>query len=206
MSGSTLPGGQGRRRATPDGTGPTVERATLDDSEGHMGSVLERLQDLHRAACVSARPDPVKLAGRLFERETSSGYDVFRGAVVRYADILGKDGVAEYRRLAHERWSKVPTAGPGQKEPEHYTARSRISSIMMALARMDGDVEAQVEVLKKDLSHPCLPQDRPGPRGRRSERSRARVGGEGPRGVRRPQRPSATGVRRRGIPPPEAAR
>jgi uncharacterized Zn finger protein len=131
-----------------------VERAmgSLDDSDGHMGSVLDRLQELHHRACAEARPDAVELARRLFERETSSGYDVFDGAAVTYADILGKEGVAEYRRLAAERWDKVPAIGPGERDPERYGRRFRLSSIMMGLARMDGDVEAQVEVLKKDLS------------------------------------------------------
>lgn len=132
----------------------TLERAmgSLHDSDGEMSRFLQRLEELHRAACVKARPDPVKLAKRLLEREMSSEYDVFRGAVIGYASVLGKDGVAEYRRLACERWSKVPAAGPGQRGPDHYGARSRISSIMTALARMDADVEAEVDVLRRDLS------------------------------------------------------
>jgi len=99
-----------------------------------------------------ARPDAVKLARRLFGRETSSGFDVFSNAGLTYADVLGKEGIAEYRRLATEHWARVPAIGPGQEDPERYGRRFRLSSIMMALARMDGDVDAQAEVLKKDLS------------------------------------------------------
>jgi uncharacterized Zn finger protein len=131
-----------------------VEKAmgSLDDSDGHLGSVLDRLQELHHRACAKARPDAVSLARRLFERETSSDYDVFSNAAVTHADVLGKEGVAEYRRLAAERWANVPALGPGEEDPEPYGRRFRLSSIMMGLARMDGDVGAQVEVLKRDLS------------------------------------------------------
>jgi uncharacterized Zn finger protein len=131
-----------------------VERAmgSLDDSDGHMGSILDRLQELHHRACAKTRPDAVQLARHLFERETSSGYDVFSNASVTYADILGEEGIAEYRRLATERWANVPAIGPGEEDPERYGRRFRLSSIMLGLARMDGDVEAQVEVLKRDVS------------------------------------------------------
>ncbi|MGK2851870.1 MAG: hypothetical protein ACSLFN_13280 [Candidatus Limnocylindrales bacterium] len=46
----------------------TVERAieSVDDSDGEMGGLLERLQELHLAACRAARPDPEELAARLF--------------------------------------------------------------------------------------------------------------------------------------------
>jgi uncharacterized Zn finger protein len=127
---------------------------SVDDSDGHMGRILARLQELHLRACRKARPDPVALARRLFEREIGTGYDVFHGAVATYSDVLGKKGVAEYRKLAEERWRKVKVLGPGQDDPEKYGSRFRISAIMMLLAQLDGDLDAQVEVLKRDLSHP----------------------------------------------------
>lgn len=39
---------------------------SVDDSDGAMGGLLERVQELHLAACEVARPDPVNLATRLF--------------------------------------------------------------------------------------------------------------------------------------------
>jgi tetratricopeptide (TPR) repeat protein len=125
----------------------------VDDSDGHMASILERLQALHHRACQRARPDPVHLATRLFAWEVDSDYGVFSGAVVTYADVLGAKGVAAYRRRAAERWKTVPALAPGQDDPERYGSRFRLSSIMSALSRMDADVEAQVEVLRRDLSH-----------------------------------------------------
>ncbi len=41
-----------------------VEEAvgSVDDSDGHMGGILERLQEIHRKACKKAKPDPEALA------------------------------------------------------------------------------------------------------------------------------------------------
>ncbi len=35
----------------------------VDDSDGEMGGVLGRLQEVHLAACEAARPDPVVPCG-----------------------------------------------------------------------------------------------------------------------------------------------
>jgi hypothetical protein len=41
----------------------------VDDSDGRMREVGERLEELHLRACRRAAPDPVALAERLFARE-----------------------------------------------------------------------------------------------------------------------------------------
>jgi hypothetical protein len=50
-----------------------VEEAmhSVDDSAGMMGGILSQLQELHHSACKRARPDPEKLAERLFKWEWS---------------------------------------------------------------------------------------------------------------------------------------
>jgi uncharacterized Zn finger protein len=87
-----------------------VEKAigSVDDSDGNMGGILERLQDLHHRACKKAKPDAEALARRLFEWELRTGYDTFYGASETYADALGKKGLAVYRTLAAAEWAKVP--------------------------------------------------------------------------------------------------
>ena len=85
----------------------------VDDSDGEMGGILGRLGDLHLAACEVARPDPVLLAGRLFAWELGGQWDVFTGAVLTYADVLGETGLAEYRRRAEVEWATVPPLGSG---------------------------------------------------------------------------------------------
>jgi uncharacterized Zn finger protein len=131
-----------------------VEEAmgSVDDSDGDMSSILERLQELHCRACKKAKPDPEALARRLFEWELRTDYDTFYGAVDTYASILGKKGLAVYRTLAEEEWAKVPALRAGQDDSEKYGKRFRVTHIMETLARQTGDVEAVVAVKKRDLS------------------------------------------------------
>jgi uncharacterized Zn finger protein len=131
-----------------------VEKAmgSVDDSDGEMGSILERLQEIHYQACKKAKPDPEALARRLFEWELRTHYDTFYGAGANYADLLGKKGVAVYQQLAETEWAKVPELGPGRDDPEKFGKRFRITHIMETLARQTGDVEAVVAVKKRDLS------------------------------------------------------
>lgn len=126
----------------------------VDDSDGWLGGLLDRLQALHLEACGQARPEPVELAERLFEAEMESSLNAFHRAVHVYADILGEAGLAAYRRLAEADWAKVPALGPGEDDPNRYGQRYRITSIMEALAQEDGDLEALVAVKSRDLSMP----------------------------------------------------
>ena len=133
-----------------------VEEAcgSIDDSDGHLGSILERLQGLHLDACRKARPEPEKLARRLFEWELKTELDTFFGAADTYAGVLGTKGLAAYRRLAEAEWARVPALEPGRDDPEKFGKRFRITHIMETLARRTGDVEAVVAVKKRDLSSP----------------------------------------------------
>ena len=96
--------------------------------------------EIHHRACQQAKPDGVALAKRLFDWELRSGFDVFFDAVTSYADVLGRKGVAEYRRLAEEHWQKIPALGPGQSDRDQYGNRFRITSIMRALAKQAGNI------------------------------------------------------------------
>ncbi|MEI6171094.1 MAG: DUF6880 family protein, partial [bacterium] len=133
-----------------------VERALghMDDSGGFMRPILDDLQTLHHAACLAARPDPVRLARRLFQWEAGGDWDTFYGAVKTYADVFGDAGVAEYRRLAEAQWREVPQLGPGQEGTGYEHPRFRLTAIMEALARASSDVEALVAVMSRDLSSP----------------------------------------------------
>lgn len=125
----------------------------VDDSDGGMGGILGRLQEIHHAACKKEKPDPVVLAKRLFEWELKTEYDTFYDAVKTYADVLGEKGIAEYRRLAEEEWRRTPQLNSGQDKSEQYEGnRFAITHIMEALAEQDGDVEALVAVKSRDLS------------------------------------------------------
>jgi uncharacterized Zn finger protein len=124
----------------------------VDDSDGCMGEILDRLQDLHLAACRMENPDPLELAKFLFEWEISSDWEIFLDAAETYADVLGEGGMAGYKRLAEARWANVPALAPGNKDEESYGRRWRISRIMETLAKQSGDVEALIAVKSHDLS------------------------------------------------------
>lgn len=129
-----------------------MERA--DDSSGYISDLVADFERLHHDACVSARPEPVALASRLFTREVDGHWDVFVDAVSRYADVLGPEGVARFRQLAEERWSQVQPAGPGERDAERWGSSYRITRVMERLAELAGDVDELAAVKSRDLSMP----------------------------------------------------
>jgi uncharacterized Zn finger protein len=126
----------------------------MDDSDGHMGEILPALHELHHRACKQAGEDPKTLAKRLFDWEMKSDWDIFSGTAEMYADVLGSQGLAEYRRLAEAVWVDVPALGPGDDSDERFHARFRITSVMEDLARQSGNYEELVAVKCYDLSLP----------------------------------------------------
>ncbi len=133
----------------------TLVRAveSVNDSDGHLGTLRDRLQDIHFRACKDATPDPIALAKRLFQWELGGGLDAFRGAVIRYSEILGAQGMKAYRQLAEEKWNTVPTRDA--KSPESgWSEHFEITHIMESLAEASGDVDELVGVMSRDLSHP----------------------------------------------------
>lgn len=132
-----------------------VEAASdyVDDSNGELGEVRERLEELHLAACREARPEPRELAERLFGWEVEGEWDTFYGAVERYADVLGQPGIARYRGLAEAAWADEPEVGPGTSRAWS-SRRFRLAQIMESLTRAEGDLDALVAVLARDLSTP----------------------------------------------------
>lgn len=124
---------------------------SVDDSDGYTSDIKESLCDLHHAACLKARPEPVALAERLFDTELHSEWETFYGAAAIYADILGERGLAAYRRRAEEVWARIAAIGPGEKE-EHSTFRFNITHIMETLAELSADADALVAVKARDLS------------------------------------------------------
>ncbi|MGH2781223.1 MAG: SWIM zinc finger family protein [Thermoleophilaceae bacterium] len=131
-----------------------AERALdhVDDSGGEMRAVFDRLEEIHLAACRRGRPDAIALAERLFAREVEGEWDVFHRAVVRYADVLGDEGMEHYRQLAEERWAKVPALGPGDDTRGRYGERFRVTRIIQALAELSGRLTEQIAVHERDLS------------------------------------------------------
>jgi uncharacterized Zn finger protein len=146
-----------------------IEQAiqSIDDSDGHCGALLERARDIHLAACRVVRPDGVALARSLFDREMDGQYDTFYRAAAIYEKVLGRAGLAEYRRLAHEAWERRP--------PEN---DSRLEDILDFFFEREGNVEERIALRTRDLSSPwsylrlaefCLEVDRKDEALRRAE-------------------------------------
>jgi len=114
--------------------------------------LLDRLQDIHRSACETARPDPVKLAKRLFNWELNGDWDTFDRAAATYADVLGEAGIKRYRELADREWEGIRPLKPGENDPDRYSKRFRITRIMETLATLSDDLDALVKIKQKDLS------------------------------------------------------
>jgi tetratricopeptide (TPR) repeat protein len=129
-----------------------MERA--DDSSGYIADLVAAFERLHHDACISARPEPIELASRLFTWEVDGHWDVFVDAASRYADVLGPEGVARFRQLAEERWSQVRPAGPSTRDAERWRASYRITRVMERLAELAGDIDELVAVKSRDLSMP----------------------------------------------------
>lgn len=132
-----------------------LERAVehIDDSDGHCLALLARVRDIHLAAVLAVRPDPVQLADELFAREMESEYGAFDGAAALYADALGETGLAEYRRLATRAWEKLPHRS-GETQARYDPSHHRLKDILDIFAERDGDIDARIALRAKDLSSP----------------------------------------------------
>jgi hypothetical protein len=121
----------------------------VDDSDGWLIDISERLAELHLQACVEGEMDPIELAGRLVALELTSELDGFHRAAATYAGVLGPDGVAEYRRLVEPRWEELRLETEGWSS-QRFTLREA----MIGVALATGDPDDLVEVYRHDLRTP----------------------------------------------------
>jgi hypothetical protein len=124
----------------------------IDDSNGHCSGLLNLARDIHFAATTQARPEPLALARFLFAREVDDDYGIFTNAAAQYAEALGEDGLAEYRRLALAAWSELPQLSASRNASSFSYEHSRLADILDYFAERDGDLEARIALRSKDLS------------------------------------------------------
>lgn len=122
----------------------------IGDSDGESYALLEQAGDIHLAACLAARPDPVVLARDLFARQLHGQHGTFYRAVVRYDEALGEAGLAEYRQLALEAWEKLPP--PTRRAEGNERDVSVLVDVLDFFAERDGDVGARIELRSRSLS------------------------------------------------------
>jgi uncharacterized Zn finger protein len=127
----------------------------VDDSDGDVGEVLAKAEEIHLAACRAARSDPIQLARTLFDREMETEWSYFDDLYHTYGKVLGKRGRVEYRRLAEEAWAKLEVrhASSGSYDAAGLRRR-RLASILEVFAQEDGDFDARIAIRAKDLSSP----------------------------------------------------
>ncbi|WP_175690704.1 SWIM zinc finger family protein [Burkholderia anthina] len=125
----------------------------IDDSDGSVAPGIGELADVHLEACIRTRPEPVKLAGRLFRLQVGGQWDTFRGVLPAYVEPLGDAGLSHYRELVEAHWAALPTQPPGRDDRRSYdTVRLNLEHAMESLAKHDGDVDALIRIWSKDLS------------------------------------------------------
>ncbi|MPZ46093.1 MAG: hypothetical protein GEV05_22455 [Betaproteobacteria bacterium] len=121
----------------------------VDDSDGEVGAIVERLGELHLKACAMARPEPAALAERLFRLDMTLPLGVCSFDAATYRGPLGKAGLRRYRELAEAEWRKVKPRGASDG---YDSGRYRITRIMEQLAEASGNVEELVAIRARDLS------------------------------------------------------
>ena len=121
----------------------------IDDSDGWLTEISGRIGELHLAACREACPDPVELAERLAELELTSELDTFHRAAATYADLLGPDGIAAYRRIVEPKWR----AAKKHKDPHGHGAFAATQA-MIGVAQAGGDPDDLIAVRSGDLRTP----------------------------------------------------
>jgi tetratricopeptide (TPR) repeat protein len=123
----------------------------VDDSDGWLTGISERLSDLHLRACAEGSPDPVALARRLVDLELTAELDGFHRAAATYAEVLDDAGLDEYRRIVEPRWEKV---APAQHAGDWSAERFRLREAMIGLALASGDPDEMIAVRSRDLRTP----------------------------------------------------
>jgi tetratricopeptide (TPR) repeat protein len=125
----------------------------IDDSDGDLASLAERIGDLHLEACQAGDIDQAELGKRLVDLELGAQqHEAFHGAIDRYELLLGEAGLAAYREAVEQRWANVPPLGPGDSDPEQYGSRFRLTHMMERVAELNGGVDQVVAVMARDLS------------------------------------------------------
>ena len=126
----------------------------IDDSDGHMGMLVSRAMELHLAACRLARPDPVQLAKELFAREMADDFGL-EDTLETYADLLGESGRHEMERLATAAWAKIRApCNSVDNDDDDAWSTSQLAAMLDRFAADRGDLQARIDIRKRDLSNP----------------------------------------------------
>ena len=125
----------------------------IDDSGGDVTPAILELACVHLEACNLTRPDPVRLAERLFHLQTQGVWDTFYNVLPAYAKPLGEAGLRRYRELVSKDWDALPVLAPSKEFRRSFDSqRMKLEHAMEALAELDEDVDSLIRIRSKDLS------------------------------------------------------
>jgi hypothetical protein len=83
------------------------EAITMDDSDGGVGAMIRRAEEVHLAACQAGNPDRIALAERMATRALASDWEIFAGRrlplVRRPSRRRPGAGLGQLRRVAFAR-------------------------------------------------------------------------------------------------------
>ena len=74
------------------------------------------------------------------------------GVVNDYADVLGEQGLAEYRRLATAAWEKLHGGRRRKDASDNLGSVAQLTAILDFFAERDGDVETRIALRAESLS------------------------------------------------------
>jgi uncharacterized Zn finger protein len=121
----------------------------IDDSDGWLTDISNRIGELHRRACAQSSPDAVQLARRLVDLELTSELDAFHRAAARYANALGGAGIDEYQRLVEPKLQKLGS------DSDRWSGQSfRVREAMIGVALATGDPDELIGIKQHDLRTP----------------------------------------------------
>ena len=123
-----------------------VAMGDIDDYDGWVTSVGERLAGVHMQACEDGSPDPVKLAQRLAKLETSCSLENFIRSAAAYAQVLGPEGLAAFREAVEPQWLKIDPSG----RSDRWLRDHQLREAMVGWALATGDPDALVEAYRKE--------------------------------------------------------
>jgi uncharacterized Zn finger protein len=127
---------------------------SIDDSEGEVGAQIGRAVELRRRACEIVKPDPVRLARELFDRELD-GEQGYEEATRAFAEALGPAGRAEVERLARAAWEDIPPVVRGRAHFDQTDIRRRrLREILDEMAARAGDLDARIALRSRHLASP----------------------------------------------------
>jgi uncharacterized Zn finger protein len=124
----------------------------VDDSDGELGTTLERIADIHARACGRGGVRPPQLADRLFALIMEDPCGVI--APDPYRKALGRDGMDRFRDSVRREWEKLPALKPGSRAEDAGGERYTLTALMRWLAEGSRDIDALVAIEQRDLSHP----------------------------------------------------